>query len=360
MKKSYHIVENRKNCNISDGHTGMYEEARNRRSFLRYFSSTLGVAFVSQQNIDPALAAAAATTTKSTKVKGAAEYDFEYYMRDLFKGNTKEGNVLPSQPPTPPPSRKMSPFIRNILDENGSERCITVRQLSKLTSVDTNTISSKILSFREKALKAFQVKEPWDEESVQDEYFFDLSCYSLFRVAADIIPSDYGLRDTWVRDVGREIYSQMTNEGYISVQSDNNGGKKNKLTSTIPILTELLNTFQSTKFVKGYRLGEKNDDLRSGINIFDQYDDEDIDSGSNVNFLLSVFRPATLGASLQVTGEGSRFSPDFVGSTVAAMFEKELGLRVEYESYFVDEEYRENPKDFFPEEQLLQFTLKKK
>jgi hypothetical protein len=39
------------------------------------------------------------------------------------------------------------------------------------------------------------------------------------------------------------------------------------------------------------------------------------------------------------------------------MWRKELGCKVEYETYFVDEEYRPNPKDYFPTEQLLQFTI---
>jgi hypothetical protein len=79
-----------------------------------------------------------------------------------------------------------------------------------------------------------------------------------------------------------------------------------------------------------------------------------------VDCLISIFRPATLGASLQITGEGSRFSPEFVGTTLTALLDAEFGIRARYETYFVDQEYRANPKDFFPNEQLLQFTLTKK
>jgi hypothetical protein len=51
--------------------------------------------------------------------------------------------------------------------------------------------------------------------------------------------------------------------------------------------------------------------------------------------------------------------PKFVGTTIAAMWKKELSLKVEYETYFVDEEYRPNPEDFFPAEELLQYNIKK-
>jgi len=178
----------------------------------------------------------------------------------------------------------------------------------------------------------------------------------LYRIAAELIPSNYVLRDQWVRGIGKEIYILMMKQELQLVNDD----KKNimtKLTDTIPLLIQILDSFQSIGFIKSYRLGEKNDDVRSGTNIFDEYDNEDIQTGLNVNLIVSIIRPATLGSALQITGEGSRFSPDFISPTIAAMFEEELQLKVDYEAYFVDEEYRPNPKDFFPDEQLLQFTL---
>lgn len=195
---------------------------------------------------------------------------------------------------------------------------------------------------------------------MEDEYYFDVTSYALYRIAGELIPFDYALRDKWVRDVGREIYTSMKREGIVSVKNSNNAGS-NKLTGTIPALIQILDYYQSSGFIKGYRLGEKNDDVRTGTNIFDQYDNEDLESGTSVNLLLSIFRPTTLGSSLQITGEGSRFSADFISPTIAALWEDQLGgelfSKVDYEGYFVDEEYRPNPKDFFPDEQLLQFTV---
>ncbi|KAL7524004.1 hypothetical protein ACHAXR_000399, partial [Thalassiosira sp. AJA248-18] len=92
---------------------------------------------------------------------------------------------------------------------------------------------------------------------------------------------------------------------------------------------------------------------RTGLNVFDQLDDEEISSpsgGGSVNCLLSIFDPATLGGALQITGEGSRFAPDFLGPTLAAVWERVGGgggqgvVAVSFESYFVDPVYRPNPK----------------
>ena len=77
-----------------------------------------------------------------------------------------------------------------------------------------------------------------------------------------------------------------------------------------------------------------------------------------MNALISLFEPATLGASLQITGEQSRFGPDIVGGLLAAVWQQGSGIQgISWEVFFVDPEYRPNPKDYFPNEQLLQFTL---
>ena len=62
--------------------------------------------------------------------------------------------------------------------------------------------------------------------------------------------------------------------------------------------------------------------------------------------------------ALQINGEQSRFGPDYVATTLAAVWEA-AGIRSSWETFFVDPEYRPNPKDYFPNEQLIQFTLTK-
>lgn len=335
-----------------------------RRSFLEQsiMSNLSLITFLAQNPYQ-----ANAASSSNVNVKGAAEYDFEYYMRTIITGNKKEGSIQPSQPPPTPPPRHMSSFIRYIVNESFDESCITVSQLSQLLKnslVSSSDISNKMISFRNKVANVYKIKQPWEEESIQDEYYFDLNCYALYRIAAELIPTNYVVRDQWVRSVGKEIYNSMKKEKLITlnhIDDNESTKKKKKLTQIVQILIELLDSFKSIGFIQDYRLGEKNDiQQRMGKNIFDEYDDDDIDSGLNVNFLVSVFRPATLGSSLQITGEGSRFSPDFVSPTIAALLEEQCGLKVEFEEYFVDEEYRPNPKDFFPNEQLLQFTLSRK
>lgn len=294
----------------------------------------------------------------AVKAKGAAEYDLEFYMRNLVKGNNdREGNIQATTPPPLPPTRNLAigsntSFITSIINDELNSDCIAIRTLSQITKVPNEEIAQMIREFREKFAKAFGTRAKWQKESVTDEYYFDLTCYSLYRTAAVLIPSDYKLREEWVKLLGKEIYSN------IKKYSTTNKEPKT-LTESIPVMVDILEAFKGNNFISTYRLGDKNDDFRTGLNVFDSYDNEDIDSGLTVNCLISLLRPATLTSSLQIVGEGSRFMPEFIGTTIAAMWRKEMGLKVDYETYFVDEEYRPNPKDYFPSEQLLQYSIRK-
>ena len=330
---------------------GMKDKVISRRLLVNTLTSASALA-IPISLCEPAVANAAA------KAKGAAEYDLEFYMRNLIQGNNdKEGNIQASAPPPSLPSRSLtsnssSKFIQSIINDELNGDCIAIRTLSQITNVPVNDISQMTVSFRSKVAKSFATRAQWQQESIVDEYYFDLTAYSLYRTAAVLI-SDYKLRSQWVNLIGEEIYR------HLALTTSDSKAKPSRLTETIPIMQQILQTFQSNNFIASYRLGDKNEEYRSGSNIFDTYDDEDIDAGLSINCLISLLRPATLTSSLQIVGEGSRFIPEFVGTTLAAMWRKELGMKVEYETYFVDEEYRPNPKDYFPSEQLLQYTLKK-
>mmetsp|Transcript_24160 Transcript_24160/g.50088 ORF Transcript_24160/g.50088 Transcript_24160/m.50088 type:complete len:432 (-) Transcript_24160:125-1420(-) len=336
---------------------------QNRRSFL--LSSSLGTSSL----VGVPLSASAA--------KGAAEYDLEYYLRDIIMGNRPEGNLPASNGPPLPPPRALQGALLSLLLDDELQNCITIQELSRITKIPIATLSEQIRSFRSKVQPAFGSRYPWKEEVVSDEYYFDLTCYSLWKIASvsPELAENYAKREEFVRNIGRQILNAIMERGMISKESTatlSKGGHKHSgitVTETIPAVVEILDLFQSTKYCSAYRLGDKNDEERTGLKVFDALDDEEIISPNgvgSVNCLVSVFNPATLGGALQITGEGSRFAPDFVGPTLAAVWErvgsvdKGSSVFVSFESYFVDPVYRPNPKDFFPDERLYQFTISKK
>ena len=237
----------------------------------------------------------------SNAAQGAAEYDLEFYIRNLMKGNNdKEGNIQASVPPPLPASRTLtnnsdSSLVQSILNDELNGDCIALRTLSKVTNVPVDEISEMVKAYRTKFSKSFGTRAKWQQDLIIDEYYFDLTCYSLYRTAAALMPSDYKMRDRWVKLLGEEIYNVIA--GRVTVK------KPSKLTETIPIMVQILDCFQSNSFVSSFRLGDKNDDFRTGLNIFDSYDDEDVDAGLTLNCLISLIRPATLTSSLQLLEE---------------------------------------------------------
>jgi hypothetical protein len=297
-------------------------------------------------------------------------------------GNNKEGNLPPSNaPPLPPPRTLQGPLLPLLLDDE-LQTSIPIQELSKITNTPPSTLSEQIKAVRSKVQPAFSARYPWKDELVSDEYYFDLTCYSVWKVASIAIPNDYVKRDEFVRNIGRRTLEEAISKEIISKQSIDalsKAGEKtgSTLTSTIPCIIEILNLFQSTNYCSNYRLGDKNDEVRTGPGVFDELDDEELSSsstGGSVNCLVSIYDPSDLGGALQITGEGSRFAPDFVGPTLAAIWERVGGsssgsggkkrgegvVAVQFESYFVDPVYRPNPKDFFPNERFYQYTIARK
>jgi hypothetical protein len=331
---------------------GLQETPLSRRRLLET-GCTVGGTWLMLPN-EPAFAA-----------KGAAELDFEFYMRDLMGGNKKGGTIQASKPlVVPPPRTLQGPLLPLLLDDDCSPACIPVQaliqQIKKRNGGDDRAIAediqSRVRSLREKTSRSFFARTPWKVENVSDQYYFDITAYALWRTAGDLLP-DFPDRDKFVRSLGKMMYEKLQSEKLVSSQMETGKGNT-PLVSAIPATMEILELFKSSQYCKGYRI--RADDSKDVVDfLFDELDDEDLADGGTVDCLVSLYEPATLGASLQITGEQSRFGPDLVATTLAALWD-DAGIRSSWDTFFVDPEYRPNPKDYFANEQLIQFSLKKK
>jgi hypothetical protein len=291
--------------------------------------------------------------TCANSIRGAAELDLEYYIRDLVGGNRKEGNILPTKAPAPHPPRRVSDPLQNLLlNDDCNVDCLTALALVETIfqfsppgppedprRIELD-IERSVKSYRDKAKKSFYVRAPWMEEHVTDQYYFDLTSYALWRTAADLLPS-YVARDAFVRKLGRFIYENALKYKLLTRPAGKTAD--GSVLRTIGQMEELLGLFKANGFCSDYRIGEAVRTKQDERPVFDEFDDKALASGATVDCLVSVFDPATLGASLQITGEQSRFAPDFVGATLAAMWESE-GYQATWEAFFVDPTYRPNPK----------------
>lgn len=344
--------------------------------------------FQSSAVLSPMLLLTPHKAVAATVGQNQAVYDLQFYLRDLIQGNNIQGNLPASKPPTPPkpPRTLIGPLVPLLLNNDCTSSCVPAQELSILLSsgssplitTTANVISNTMMMYRINAIKAgYGSFHQWLSEDVSDEYYFDLTSYALWRAAASLLPTTAS-RDIFARNVGRTLYKEMKRMPIIFAVEEEGGGNygttlKNippasittsQLSNAIlPKLYSILNAFESAQFISAYRVTR--DESYSAADddpLFDDDDDQDYYKKENsLNILVSLYNPTTIQAALQITGEGSRFIPDFVGCTIAAMLEDAVqASTVTYESYFVDPVYRPNPKDFFPNEQLLQFTFLKK
>ena len=320
----------------------------------------------------------------AARAKGAAELDLEYYMRDLVKGNKKEGSVLPSKngPPVPPPRTLKGPLIHMLLNKECTADCISVAALVELiqeqeaakgggavTSKENiaKDIQLRVDAIRERTKRSFFTKAPWSEEEVTDQYYFDFTIYALWKTAAELIGNNQN-RDRFMRNIGRMLISKLESEKLMTQsasppqQQSSDNKDSGVLVGSIPAIMELLDIFKTSGYCKNFRIRTSDNDGAAGddLPVFDELDDESLNMVGTTNCLVSIYESATLGASLQINGENSRFAPDFVGTSLSAIWEKYGGIRSTWDVFFVDPEYRPNPKDYYPNEQLLQITLNKK
>jgi hypothetical protein len=200
---------------------------------------------------------------------------------------------------------------------------------------------------------------------VSDQYYFDFTAYALWRTAAALLPNNVN-RDKFARLVGKLLVEKLLSDKLLLLPPSPPSKGTLSLVESTTVVVQALRLFRSSDYCKEFRIRTTDDvnvddnEVESHVPLFDQLDDESISVGSNVDCLLSVMEPASLNASLQINGEQSRFGPDYIGTTISAIWEKIAGISSTWEIYFVDAEYRPNPKDYFPNEQLLQFTLTKK
>uniref|UniRef100_A0A7S1BIH4 Uncharacterized protein n=1 Tax=Corethron hystrix TaxID=216773 RepID=A0A7S1BIH4_9STRA len=333
-------------------------------------------------------AAALASPSPAAAARGAFELDAEYYLRSALTGNARVGPAGPSPRPPPPPPRTLSgPAWSAVVGEgaDGSEGLI-VRGLASVASRSGSDVAAAVRKYMDdgSVRRSFWSARPWSssfdssavDPSLSNEYYFDFYCYAVWRAAADLLQEDYVRRDRFVRDVGRDLWV-----GTIKPKTDLPTGNLQPSVICDKVLTAVLDTLREGGMIKSYQFGNSNgasgdyDDAGTKMKgkekkdgtesrppqqpVLDTIDDDFFAAGSSLDVVLTLVRPATLGSSLQITGEGSRFSPDLVSPVITAAWEDLAGANVKFESYFVDGEYRPNPKDFFPDEQLLQFTITK-
>jgi hypothetical protein len=366
---------------------------RHRRDLIRNVIVAMLISPIATNTnmVSAAKTSSSSSSSSSGYVRGAAELDLEYYLRDLL-GNQNEriGNIQPSlPPPIQPPRTILNPLLDLLLNDalsyssssrttnqgnngNSNSCCCTIRALidtiqkqerenpattTTMTTTRTTTaeIQASIIQYRDRVQTSFYQRAAWNQTTVSDQYYFDMISYTIWKTAGNYLPSSLQ-RSQFVSTLGQYIYQSLLQQQLISIVTPlSKDSQQHPLTSTNQYVRDILNLFTKCGFIQSYRIGSGSSGTTSTANdnnLFDTYDDEALLNQSTIDVLISIYESATLGASLQLTGEQSRFLPDYIGPTLMAMWYDTIQsttnngqlLSITYETYFLDSTYRPNPK----------------
>jgi hypothetical protein len=235
------------------------------------------------------------STANAARIKGAAELDAEAYLVDLLKGNPLTGGAEQS-PLQIRPARVLDKDFATFLDTT------TLGQISKISGQSLEKVNKEVTTFRQTVEPGFQRRAPFPSDDLTNERCFDCYSYADFRVAAKLIPN-LRARAAFVQELGEAVLDEIV-RGAPGIKS--NDAQKDGLDRTIAGMKQILAYMQSKGFIKDAKINSED------------YDRASWDEGYNLEVLVTVVEPATLGGNIQFTGEGFLFHPDYVAETLLA------------------------------------------
>jgi hypothetical protein len=239
------------------------------------------------------------STANAARIKGAAELDAEAYLVDLLKGNPLTGGAEQS-PLQIRPARVLDKDFATFLDTT------TLGLISKISGHSHEKVIKEVTTFRQTVEPGFQRRAPFPSNDLTNERCFDCYSYADFRVAAKLIPN-LRQRAAFVQELGEAVLNEIV-RGAPGIKS--NDAQKDGLDGTIEGMKQILAYMQSKGFIKDAKINSED------------YDRASWDEGYNLELLVTVVEPATLGGNIQFTGEGFLFHPDYVAETLLAYLER--------------------------------------
>ena len=231
-----------------------------------------------------AIATLALLPLSASARQGAFEMDAYFYLRDVKKALTGETKDNPSMEKRKPIFK--SPRTLNIDLATDIINSI-YNEISKVSGVSVAMIKMKVTDMVENIIPKFTNYVPIKKMDYSDQYFFDISLYTTYLVAASFIPQSTD-RVILRKAVGLSILKLLANKNFLStdikeVILSNQGSNNNiidmnpsvasKKIETLAIgMKEILTIFASSKIIEDIFIfdGEDFSDEKFALQSFNE------------------------------------------------------------------------------------------
>lgn len=182
--------------------------------------------------------------------RGAFEMDMDFYIRNILGTSSK-----PDQP-----KKALHKSPRKI-SKNVAEKIfnIVVDEIVQLSGTNKLNLMSSTFDLVQSTLPYFRTFLPIKDTSFIDQYYFDISMYSLFSITSNII-EDSAKRVVLRKGIGRKIYNEIILENVKLISKDASEIAANKPEELVKVIcaniTKILNYFRDIGFILDYIFDE--------------------------------------------------------------------------------------------------------
>mmetsp|Transcript_37544 Transcript_37544/g.74308 ORF Transcript_37544/g.74308 Transcript_37544/m.74308 type:complete len:343 (+) Transcript_37544:73-1101(+) len=274
--------------------------------------------------------------------KGAAQLDAEFYVKRLLDGNKPQDAKVPQSPVT----RVDPDFIRQL-------EAAYYETLSRASGKPQAFLRERFAKMMEIYEPVFQRQGPFMADDLTNSRAVNLRVYTWWKLVGEVLKTDrrefaaaFGERILEEVCVGDEAFSRQLAVRPMTVERALGG------------VARLLDRLQGFGLLKSFSVK------------VDEDAQDDWAHGDSVDVQLSLSNPVALVASVQLSQEArpidapgtqvmepiDRFRPDLATLGLLAVF-KRCGVYADFDEYFFDETYREDPNDTQPTVLLQQWSL---
>lgn len=288
-------------------------------------------------------------------VKGAAQLDAEFYLKRILDGNK------PSQPVAPPtPARHVDANIVRLFETGYFET------LSRTSGKPEPFLRERLVQVLDYHGPEFQERAPFEVNDLTNSRAVNFRVYAWWKLVSEVLKTN---RSEFAFSFGKHILEVVSAQEKDAEFRELLFAASTTTSRSQPVVTvervtrsvgTFLERFQEAGLLESFSL-----------TIDEDAQEDDWDNGNPLSAQVSLVRPVALSASLQLSAEArpidapgtpqlmspiDRFRPDLATLGLIAIFQQ-LGVEADFDEYFFDETYREDPNDTQPTALLQQWSL---